>query len=598
VSNILINCPQCQKGYRIDSSHIGETRNCKKCSAQFTVLASPNQSTDRERLVKSRSETRHKKIFNTNINKNVQKQWLDGVRGRIVFFKSFIFIILVSLFFCFFIVVTIMNPDGLYALTTQEIVALGNKGPTAKESLPELIKALSSKSEINRNEAVTALDKIDPEWRSSEPAQTRYSDLIKDFNWNYGAIFTLDKISPEWRNCKEIKEAIPFLINVVQLSRTAVEASVYEKLQNSNKYIYTAHLRPRLAEIALLEIGSATVPYLIDELLVSKPSKAIILQNLLDGIDPEWVNSGFAENTIHKFKETLTNSTEPTIPVGLVIFLKKKNRNWKTSEADVPILINTLVAARSFPAQKELLSVLNKKHPNWKNTDTAKASIPKLIAVYGNEVYTTYEDGHIVKEDKFSVESTLIIIDPKWNHSNAARNAVPKLLEGLYAAHYVAASQGFLDVIEKIDPDWRARDDVITEVPKLINEIIETRDSGNALVLIRTLNQINPEWGAQIPTANVISRLTSELIRRISSSGNFDSRSYALCQIEQMAFYNVLEKIDTHWETHKNAHGIILKLKALLRTSKDPDEKEKLLDSLNQIDPDWKNYKKNQPTIY
>jgi predicted Zn finger-like uncharacterized protein len=359
VSKVHINCPQCQKGYRIDDSHIGETRNCKNCNTKFTVLVSYNQSTDREQLVKNRSQhTNSPSVWKSTI-------WLENNRNLAAFCSVVIFFILFGLY------AYINSP-----LRYQEIIKLGNMGPDAKEYIPELVRVLSLHKENVRIAAANALEKIDPEWRTSEIAKNTYSKIISEIckgvdysgnesKFNDSKRYPLDIINPDWENSREVKSAIPALVS--RLSNNykhyiKTEGISHRKIPGSD---FTVNVSDTGAANSLKLIGPVAVPQLIHAIEARGGGLNTHVVNLLRGMGP-------------------------------------------VAKDAIPELVTQLSKLMNPHFQIRLRETLDDIDPNWIESDVAKKALPVLI--YNLSLYNREGDENLRK----TLRETLYKIDPVW----------------------------------------------------------------------------------------------------------------------------------------------------------------------------------------
>ncbi len=194
-------------------------------------------------------------------------------------------------------------------------IALGKIGSASQDAILELVKYLSST--YYRVYAQEALDKISPNWRTSEQAKLAIPVLIEQLQHTFpdiqqNAALALAELGPI------AQSAIPALLLKLQddpvIQNAAVIAfskmgdagvpALFQSLSHPNDKVreFTANA---LAEMGIM--AESFVPVLIQTLADSSWTVRNAAANALNKIFPEWATSEIAQTALVKFIKGLTD---------------------------------------------------------------------------------------------------------------------------------------------------------------------------------------------------------------------------------------------------------------------------------------------------
>jgi HEAT repeat protein len=251
-------------------------------------------------------------------------------------------------------------------------------------------------------------------------------------------------------------------------------------------------------------------------------------------------------------------------------------------------------ASNSTEVREAAADVVKKIDPNWAKSEAARGAIAKLVEAFAFPRGTPHDrygylDLGAAKELLGAVEKTLEQIDPSWAKSEAARAAVPRLLEAVRSGTWgpplnVLGKIGDTRAIEPlvvalaaesweehkavesaltaIDPEWAKSEAAKAAIPELVAAVchstftkLEEETAARALEQIGEA-AVGPLVGALTNVPGLHKAGVVETTRR-----HCDGRTeFHSCPEVHRMVEDTLCRIDPHWGTAEDARAAVPKL--------------------------------------
>lgn len=244
--------------------------------------------------------------------------------------------------------------------------------------------------------------------------------------------------------------------------------------------------------------------------------------------------------------------------------------------------LEPLIVAQTYLFVEEIAKgALNKINPNWRNTEAAKNAVPMLITALKNNdsrvrnaaavVLANIKDKRAVEpliealtddrgmtSNTYMVEWALNEIDPNWEKTEAARNAVPGLIIALknpYLTQSVAKTLGRINDTTAVEP--------------LISKLKVLTHSYAKIEIVYALGKLNDNRAIEALVSEIKNKDKFVRYAIVYTLGDFkDSRSVeplinALLDDNddvRKAAVEALDKIDPNWRNIQPAKNIVPEL--------------------------------------
>jgi HEAT repeat protein len=292
---------------------------------------------------------------------------------------------------------------------------LGNMGPEAKDTVPQLIELLWDEAEKVRKAAAVALDQIDKDWPKRDEARAAVPHLIP-FLWGEvqefreAATQTLDRIDQDWPKRDEARRAVADLLDLLG--------------EPVSDHMEVAKILDRLdANWRKSEKAKTVAVKMAKQAYKTSPSSSGGRENTpLDGMDNNWQESPEAKRALSELIDELTAEASKSRyvsplaggPLGSVVektairalIEKLDTRSRDEFETTVAVLDSLDEHWPQYKEAKTVATKLTARLLAW-NANPGKCAIPPILL------------------------ETLDRMDPTWAQPDNARKAIPELLKGL-----------------------------------------------------------------------------------------------------------------------------------------------------------------------
>ncbi len=229
------------------------------------------------------------------------------------------------------------------------------------------------------------------------------------------------------------------------------------------------------AAVILLEIGQPAIPYLVKSLTDTNPIIQDAALEILEETNPEWPQSEYARRAIPHLVKELAN-LEADVRYAALNVLEKTDALWFQSEETrrtIPYLIR-LLSHDSVSVRIGSAYALVFVGPS------ARKAIFRLVKMLADSNELA----------RGAATAALENIDPQWQQSEFAHNAIPYLVKmlGDYDRNVRDAA---IEVLEKIDLSWARTKGAHSAVPYLIKVLADTENPGVRNSVRKALHKIN-----------------------------------------------------------------------------------------------------------
>jgi HEAT repeat protein len=443
--------------------------------------------------------------------------------------------------------------------------------------IPHLVTVLEGGQLHFRRLAAETLEKMGTTAVTAVPHLV--SALVDSDNDVRGAAFdALEKIAPQWRQSEDAQSAIPHLVKALVNSESDIQRTATEVLG-------------KIGPSAMIAI-----PPLVEVLVDSSDGGVIrVTTNALKKIDPQWRQSEKTQSAISHQVKALVNS-DSDVRKAAADVLEKIDSQWRQSEgiqSAIPHLVKALVNSDS-DVRKAAADVLEKIDSQWRQSEGIQSTIPHLVKALVNsdsDVRKAAADAlgkigptavkavlHLVKalanSDKNS-DVRKAAADALGKIGPTAVKAVPHLVKAL-ANSDSDVRKAAADVLEKIDPQWRQSEGIQSAILHLVKALDNSDDnsdnSGVSKAAADALGKIGPTAVKAVP----------HLVKTLANS---DDKSDV-----RKAAADALGKIGP---TAVKAVPYIVKALA----NSDSDVRKAAADALEKIDPQWRQSEGTQSAI-
>lgn len=510
------------------------------------------------------------------------------------------------------------NPDVRQAVAQ----ILEQIGPAAQVAIPDLVQRLVDTDCRMRDTAAQALDKIDTQWHKTSQVQTAIPYLVQrltdGINVRRAAVQALDKINKQWH-----KIAIPYLVQQLKDSKAntrmaAINAlkeigptaqaaipNLLQRLADDIRYVREAatesldKIDPQWRKIPQAQTAilaqqqanniqnaretEAKIAAAIQQLKHSDPDERKAAARKLVEIGPT------AKTAIPDLIEAMTNvrlvvsHSEDTgsqvVSIGdddAAMVLEKINPKWREEKSTVPALIKILqnYSKDGYKRGKaaEILGLIG---------PAAEAAIPALLKSL-NVTYSFTGDFFIEgvgwREKTITFDTcdevfkALNAINPKWNETSAATDAISTLITYLDISCDTFCA---FSALKRIGPE--ATKAAIPALMSLLSKEDNTLKNANRICdAASALGQIGPAAQAAIPA--LIQLLSKP--HRMFETNKMEFTGISISDYAETA----LNKIDPQWRNTSAAATYIPIFIAAL-ADKSSDVRKGAAGALRQIGP-------------
>lgn len=356
--------------------------------------------------------------------------------------------------------------------------AIAEFGSAAEPLLGDLIEWLGHRAgdDAGRDAVVAALDRIDPDWRTSAASRKALAE------WQ-----------AEFRNLSSMKRSVAHAAGRFGrhgrplLTELVVFAAWSEEFETLARQILPAiekdweqspEARAAISEI-VSQIGAA------DPSLWRNRDEPL---SFLDRSVPDWRDSQEAEEGVRRLVEKLSSRERD----GQVLRIEFLARCGVAARAALPALAEAL-ADRETDVRRRAHEALERIDPEWTNDVSARAAILPLAlraTVPDAEVRTMARDilhridPQWAKSDAENVRPALIaeltvqeraaatmaLLDEsflEWPKSSATQALIPSLIRSSVSSYL---PHGF-EVLERLDPPWYESPEAEKAVPELVEKL-------------------------------------------------------------------------------------------------------------------------------
>ena len=326
---------------------------------------------------------------------------------------------------------------------------IGRCGPAAAPAVKQVLAAARSGDTSTRSTAVRALGRIGP---AAVAALGALVELLtaRESSIREAAIEALDRVQPDWRQDPATSAVVPKLVE--QLASDSSE-------------------RKQAAAASLAAVGAPAgdaVPALLGRLTDDRHVAAAAAE-ALDAIDPEWIGSDAALDTVPMVVAVVQQDDERGAAAAALL----ARMDAETEEAILALIVAMAsLQADLRVAAEQALQVLD---PEWSEATEALDAIPHLVQAL--------DDAHTV-----SAAALLASIGPE------AVAAVPALIAQL-ASGDAEARQAVAAALDAVEPDWINTDAGAAAVQGLVEQL----SSGDRPTAARILARIGTPARPAVP---------------------------------------------------------------------------------------------------
>ncbi len=433
--------------------------------------------------------------------------------------------------------------------------AIGEMGPKAEKATLYLVKALADYDGYVYRRSIEALEKIDPNWKTSSEIKRAIPYLVQktfdpDWRVQHHTSQALDLVNFHGKNSFQSEETVLLLIKILPEcydksrakeilsakdtpgvtkaleSRGSLEETIYKLDSQWAKRPEAKKILPRLFSLLsakemekqfyaiklINRISSKkAIPELIKKTLSSNWHINIAANEVLGRIDPSWEKTTEAKEAIPYLIEIKESGS--WYSYSALDLLNKIDPHWEKSF--LLGLTNEELMKKLASIEKHFLAkeALAQKEPSWERSPQAKIAIVYLIQA--------------LLHDNMDIEDSTIEIlekiDPSWTKSPQAKESVDYLCKELSSSEVKIRFRA-AQTLEKIAPVAQRA------IPYLIKSLMDEYFVANQAK--ETLNNIDKNWIKLLETRKLIPNFIMHLVRGESE--------YALAE-------EILNKIDPHW---------------------------------------------------
>lgn len=400
--------------------------------------------------------------------------------------------------------------------------AVGKIGSPAAEAVPYLLKALG---DINmRTSAAEALGGIGAEAEKAIPYLVK---ILADGNAavRQTAAEALGKIDPQWRQRDVVRRAVPGFIKSIGEEEAEFNAP----------------------DEALVQIGSASIPYLMGALVSSNQFLIETAGQTLEKINPQWFRTPEASHAVPRLAKALSDS------------------EWYVRHSAADVLGK--IGPGAIKAVPYLVKALADKNKTVRSV--AKDSLNKVTIRKPAPSESPDEDSEqIPEEDKEirrllkdmesnDVAVRLSAVEALGNMEAEASEAVPHLTAALADRENDIREAAAL-ALAKIDPKWNESETVQNLIPQFISALAHEIGTAydvpdEALVKIGT-PAVHPLVEAMADQNQTIVRAVPQILRRIDPK--WPRSEGALKAVPRLA--QALS--DSHWSVRHSAAAVLARI--------------------------------------
>ncbi|WP_207680816.1 HEAT repeat domain-containing protein [Desulfonema magnum] len=228
--------------------------------------------------------------------------------------------------------------------------------------------------------------------------------------------------------------------------------------------------------VILLKIAAPAIPHLVKALADSNPVIRDAVIEILEETDSEWPRSEEASGAIPHLVKQLAN-VEADVRCAALNVLEKIDTLWfqrKETRRKIPYFIK-LLAHRNASIRIGSAYALIFVGP------AAKKAIFRLVKMLADS--NMFARG--------AAAAALENIDPQWQQSEFAHNAIPYLVKML-GDDEANVRDAATEVLEKIDLSWPGTKGAHSAVPYLVKVLADTENEGVRNSVRKALHKIDP----------------------------------------------------------------------------------------------------------
>ena len=462
--------------------------------------------------------------------------------------------------------------DGSYDIREAATEALERidlgwwESEVARAAAPALLRRLNDEDLFEQNAAAETLGKLG-DVRAIAPLIEKLND--RSSTVRRAAAAALERIDSSWRGSEAARMAVPALLRRLSDDDESVRWVAAEALGELGDARAVAPLIDRLndddyvrgvASVALSKLGDArAVAPLIDRLADCDPTVRLVAAEALGKFGDAQAVAPLIDRLVDNVGMYGT-----TVREAATAALERIDPSWRESEAAraaVPALLQRLnddeyeireVAAEALCELRDTRAVVPLIDRLKDNYHSIREVAAKALGALGDAravapLITALADGNSILGK--AAMAALERIDPSWRESEAARAAVPTLLQRLgddnfgvrrgasmalgefgdaravaplidrladpdSTVRWVAAAS-----LERIDPTWRGSDAARAAVPVLLRRLNDNEDDVREAAM-GALEQIDPSWRE----SEVARAAVPALLRRLNDDDEYRVR--------------------------------------------------------------------------